>query len=565
MTFEKLLPWTFKKRHLIIRWLFSFLLVTIATSSSANSKNDSLMAELHKIILNRNIYISQKENRLDSLRKVLYNASDDKARFLAMGDLLDEFRPYNTDSAFAYCRHREILASRTGNKEFMTNARLNTANVLGSIGMYKEALEIADSIPYNTVPDYLRSYYFYIKRTVASYLMDFSIREEDKMKYRGIFEMCQDSLLKLSEPTSISYVVDMADKYNRMGNSGKAVEILENFLADNSHSIHTRAICANSLAHSYQILGDKEKQKENLLISSIADMKASVREYMSLRQLALLLFEEGDIDNAHKFLSIAMSDAKKCNSRQRILEINDIFPIVDSVYVNEIQHQKGKQQILIVIISILAVFLCIAILWLWKQMKKTSNAHSIATDTNKKLKQLNEELVDLNKKLTEVNQDIAENSKIKEAYITQYMTLCSTYIEKYDSYRKTLNKLFIAGKTDELKKALGSTDLTDEELKAFYHNFDSTFLKLFPTFVADFNKLLSPDEQIVLKKDGQLNTELRITALIRLGITDSAKIAQFLRYSVTTIYNYRVKTRNKALDNRKEFEEKIMEIGLDNI
>lgn len=198
-------------------------------------------------------------------------------------------------------------------------------------------------------------------------------------------------------------------------------------------------------------------------------------------------------------------------------------------------------------------------------MKKTSNAHSIATDTNKKLKQLNEELVDLNKKLTEVNQDIAENSKIKEAYITQYMTLCSTYIEKYDSYRKTLNKLFIAGKTDELKKALGSTDLTDEELKAFYHNFDSTFLKLFPTFVADFNKLLSPDEQIVLKKDGQLNTELRITALIRLGITDSAKIAQFLRYSVTTIYNYRVKTRNKALDNRKEFEEKIMEIGLDNI
>ncbi len=110
-------------------------------------------------------------------------------------------------------------------------------------------------------------------------------------------------MLKLSEPTSVSYVVDMADKYNRMGNSGKAVEILENFLADNSHSIHTRAICANSLAHSYQILGDKEKQKENLLISSIADMKASVREYMSLRQLALLLFEEGDIDNAHKFLS----------------------------------------------------------------------------------------------------------------------------------------------------------------------------------------------------------------------------------------------------------------------
>ncbi len=141
------------------------------------------------------------------------------------------------------------------------------------------------------------------------------------------------------------------------------------------------------------------------------------------------------------------------------------------------------------------------------------------------------------------------------------MDQCSLYIEKIDAYRKSLNKLLSAGKIDDLKKVLKSTDLMDDELKAFYRNFDATFLKLFPTFVTDFNKLLISEGQIVLKKEGQLNTELRVFALIRLGITDSVKIAQFLRYSVTTIYNYRTKTRNKALGNRNELEKRVMEIG----
>lgn len=419
------------------------------------------MTDLHKAIQNREIYLSQKENHLKELRLALYTAHDEDARFLAMGDLFDEFRPYNTDSAFAYCKQREILALKTGNKDYITNAQLNTANVFGSIGMYKEALEIVDSIQYNTVPEYLLPYYFYIKRTVASYLVDFSIRKED----------------------------------------------------------------------------------------------------VSLRQLAVLLFQEGDIENAHEFLQIAMDDAQKCNARLRRLEINDIFPIVNAAFVQKIQEQKMQQRVSIVIISLLVLFLLAAIWRIWKQMKKTSEAHRETKEANNQLKRLNAELVDFNKRLTEANHAIAENSKIKEEYIAQFMDQCSLYIEKIDAYRKSLNKLLSAGKIDDLKKVLKSTDLMDDELKAFYRNFDATFLKLFPTFVTDFNKLLISEGQIVLKKEGQLNTELRVFALIRLGITGSVKIAQFLRYSVTTIYNYRTKTRNKALGNRNELEKRVMEIG----
>ena len=315
------------------------------------------------------------------------------------------------------------------------------------------------------------------------------------------------------------------------------------------------------MAWAYQRLGNIDKQKENLLISSIADLQASVREYVSLRQLAVLLFQEGDIENAHEFLQIAMDDAQKCNARLRILEINDIFPIVNAAFVKKIQEQKMQQRVSIEIISLLVLFLLAAIWRIWKQLKKTSEAHRETKEANNQLKRLNAELVDFNKRLTELNHAIAENSKIKEEYIAQFMDQCSLYIEKIDAYRKSLNKLLSAGKIDDLKKVLKSTDLMDDELKAFYRNFDATFLKLFPTFVTDFNKLLISEGQIVLKKEGQLNTELRVFALIRLGITDSVKIAQFLRYSVTTIYNYRTKTRNKALGNRNELEKRVMEIG----
>lgn len=220
-----------------------------------------------------------------------------------------------------------------------------------------------------------------------------------------------------------------------------------------------------------------------------------------------------------------------------------------------------QQRVSIEILSLLVLFLLAAIWRIWKQMKKTSEAHRETKEANNQLKRLNAELVDFNKRLTEANHAIAENSKIKEEYIAQFMDQFSLYIEKIDAYRKSLNKLLSAGKIDDLKKVLKSTDLMDDELKAFYRNFDATFLKLFPTFVTDFNKLLISEGQIVLKKEGQLNTELRVFALIRLGITDSVKIAQFLRYSVTTIYNYRTKTRNKALGNRNELEKRVMEIG----
>ena len=176
-------------------------------------------------------------------------------------------------------------------------------------------------------------------------------------------------------------------------------------------------------------------------------------------------------------------------------------------------------------------------------MKRLAVARKEVIDTNKRLKELNEELHLSMHKLKEANHSIAENSYLKEEYIGRYMDQCSVYLEKMDNYRRSLGKII------------------EGELKEFYANFDNTFLQMFPTFVEDFNALLTNDEQISLKTGERMNTELRIFALIRLGISDSVKIAQFLRYSVTTIYNYRTKVRNKAAGDRNLLEQEVMKIG----
>ena len=290
-------------------------------------------------------------------------------------------------------------------------------------------------------------------------------------------------------------------------------------------------------------------------------MKSAVREYISLRKLAVLLYQEGDIDRAYSYLKLCMDDAVFCNARLHILEILQIFPLINDTYQQKAEKQQEQMKWALVSISLLSIFLLIAIFYVYKQMKRVAAARHEVIDANKRLKELNEELHRYNLQLKEANHIIAENSYLKEEYIGRYMDQCSVYLEKMDNYRRSLGKIAATGKVDELYKNIKSSKFIEEELKEFYANFDNTFLQLFPTFVEDFNTLLAEGEQIYPKANERMSTELRIFALIRLGITDSVKIAQFLRYSVTTIYNYRTKVRNKAAGDRDQLEQEVMKIG----
>ncbi|MDR2293498.1 MAG: DUF6377 domain-containing protein, partial [Prevotellaceae bacterium] len=244
-----------------------------------------------------------------------------------------------------------------------------------------------------------------------------------------------------------------------------------------------------------------------------------------------------------------------------IIELSSIYSVINNAYLNKEAKQKDELQLYLLLISILSFFLAVAVLYVYKQMRKMSKMQKKLYVTNQKLTDLNQIISHSNNQLSKVNTQLEESNRIKEEYITQFFDLCSTYINKLENYRKMLNRKAINRQHEELFNLLKSTTLVDDELKQLYETFDIIFLNLYPTFIEDFYSLISNEEQTIPKQGKMLNTELRIFALIRLGITDSIKIAGFLRYSVSTIYNYRTKMRNKSIVSRDKFEEMVMKIG----
>ena len=526
-----------------------------------SSRADSLLLKLDQAIKERPIYMEQKELKLVELKRQLHRQIPDEERFAILGTLLDEYRSFNTDSALHMAEEREQIAIRLGNREYIDNARMNKADVLGMTGMYKEVMDLMRNIHIDRLPVDIHPYYYHIYRTVYGLMADYAVTAYEKKLYTELTDKYRDSLLLVNKDNLLIHTLIQSDQYNVRNEYDKAIRLLTDYLALQKDYEHDVAICAYTLSESYRLKGDKEKEKEYLIVSAMADMKTAVREYISLRKLAVLLYQEGDIERAYSYVKICMEDAAACNARLRKLEILEIFPIINDAYQQKTEKQQEQMKWALVSISLLSLFLLLAIFYVYKQMKKVAAARREVIDANKRLKELNDELHLSNAQLKEANHSIAENSYLKEEYIGRYMDQCSVYLEKMDNYRLSLGKIAATGNVEELYKNIKSSKFIEGELKEFYTNFDNTFLQLFPTFVEDFNALLADDEQISLKAGERMNTELRIFALIRLGITDSVKIAQFLRYSVTTIYNYRTKVRNKAAGDRDLLEQEVMTIG----
>ena len=524
-----------------------------------NKSTDALLREIDGIIKNRQTYGAEKEARIADLKKLLVEAASDEQRYGFCGRLFDEYRAYNLDSSFVYAQRKEELAHRLNKLDYLDDSAMNMAEVMGTTGMYKEALELLGKIDKKTLPDYLYGYYYHLYRTIYGLMGDYAVTEKAKKEYYRMTDLYRDSLLQINASDSLGHALVMADKCIVHARYDEAIDMLMEYYSKPSLDDHAQAMITYTISEGYRLKGDKQGQKHYLALSAIADLKSAVKEYVSLRKLASLVYEEGDIDRAYNYLKCSLEDATLCNARLRTLEISQVFPIIDQAYQLKTKRQQQEMKVSLICISLLSVFLLVAIFFVYKQMKKVAAARREVIDTNTLLQELNEELHDSNSQLKEMNHTLSEANYIKEEYIGRYMDQCSTYLDKMDLYRRSLNKIAAAGRVEELYKAIKSSQFLDEELKEFYANFDVTFLQLFPSFVEDFNALLTEPMQ---PKPGELlNTELRIFALIRLGITDSTKIAQFLRYSVTTIYNYRTRVRNKAVGERDEFEAKVMQIG----
>ena len=539
----------------IVLIFVTVVLPCLLCARNDDKSTDALLRQIDGIIKNRQTYGAEKEARIADLKKLLSEATSDEQRYGFCGRLFDEYRAYNLDSSYVYAQRKQNLASHMGKQDYLDDSAMNMAEVMGTTGMYKEALEQLGQIDKKTLPDYLYSYYYHLYGLMG----DYAVTEKEKKAYYRMTDLYRDSLLQINASDSLGHVLVMADKCIVHAQYDEAIRMLMDYYRRPSMDEHSKAMITYTLSEGYRLKGDKKGQKHYLALSAIADLKSAVKEYVSLRKLASLVYEDGDIDRAYNYLKCSLEDATLCNARLRTLEISQVFPIIDQAYQLKAKRQQQEMKISLICISLLSIFLLVAVFFVYKQMKKVAAARREVLDTNTLLQELNEELHHSNSQLKEMNHTLSETNYIKEEYIGRYMDQCSTYLDKMDLYRRSLNKTAAAGKVEELYKAIKSSQFLEEELKEFYANFDMTFLQLFPNFVEEFNALLV--EPMQPKAGELLNTELRIFALIRLGITDSTKIAQFLRYSVTTIYNYRTRVRNKALGERDEFEAKVMKIG----
>ncbi len=542
--------------------LISAFLLTITFLPARGTVIDSLYRALDLAMDANENYMVEKESRIKSLRRLLEKPGITMEEIYSINSLLySEFVKYNFDSTLSYINRNQAIANQLGRTDWKIETQFLLSNLLSASGMYNESLEILGAIEPETLSDGQRLDYYSCRQQLFAELGMYTFSEVDAAKYYHLSVLYADSLLNCLDPRSEEYLLLYASKLLGQGLSEQSRAINSQLLSRAKPDSPEYARYAFERAISFRQQGLREMEKEYLIRSAIADIRSSVKDNVSLTLLAIMLYEEKEIDKAYRYINFSLEDAYFYNARLRFLEISRILPLISEAYRVKSNRQRTDLRFYSRVITLLAVFLVLATAFLYFQMRRFARARGELQVANSRLTGLSSELSDANFQLKELNQQLSQSNHLKEEYIGFFLNMCSTYIDKLEDYRKMVKRKVVGGQFEALFTATKSTDLIDMELNELYESFDKIFLHLFPDFLEQFNALLKPEEQLHLRANEKLNAELRIFALIRLGVTDSSKIASFLRYSVNTIYNYRTRIRNRALGSRDAFEDEVRIIG----
>ena len=544
------------KRYRIILFLFF-----AANMAFAEANLDSLLINLDQTILRHEIYKNRREARIRGLKeKVAKTPPNSIACYQLNDSIYREYKSYMCDSAVLYLTKNIQIAHKLHDQEREYKSKLLLASLHAATGMYQEAVDVLGEVGREDLPVSLIRDYYACKEQVYREISGNSRDPQSISRYKDRSLVYRDSLIMML-PVDADRRIELQELALRAdGDVDEALRINDARLAKIPFGTPEYALASYQRAMIYRQKEDREKEKYYLALSSLSDIQSAITDHASLWMLADLLLKDGDIERAYHYIRFSWDETNRFRARSRSWQSADILSLIDKNYQATIE---GKNRMLVTylsLISVLTLLLISAIVYIYRQMKRLAEARNHLQETNEQLKVLNGELHQVNQRLQSANLELSESNQIKEEYIGRFMNLCSSYIDKLDGYRRMVHKKISSGQIEELVKITRSSKGLEIELDALYKNFDTAFLHLFPNFVVQFNSLLQEDEQVVLKRDELLNTELRIFALIRLGINDSSQIAEFLRYSVNTIYNYRAKVKNKACVSRDDFENMIREI-----
>jgi acyl carrier protein phosphodiesterase len=523
---------------------------------------DQLLIELDNSIAKEKVFTHQKQLKIKNLLKQVSQTKDNSQLYPLYKDLSKQYEVFVADSAQLYTAKALEIANKLNNETFVIDSQIQLARIKAKAGMFNFSLDILNKIKKNKLQhqqlvDYYKAYlevYIYW----AEYQDGREVNELIKNKNN-----VQDSLINILPKDSYEYAINYSVKYIELKDFSKAEKILLEATDTVKPDTREFSILNSILAYLYQEKRDRGKEKFYLAKSAISDIHAAVKENISLRTLAILLFDDGETGRANLYIKQSLEDANFYNARLRNIQIARVLPIIDKAYQMDREKQERKLRLLLIVVSVLSVILLIAIIFVIKQIQKVSKAKKELTEINSKLNDLNTELQNANDRQALTNRSLAEANHIKEEYIKSFLEICTEYIDRLENFKNIVNRKIKTGQTaDIIKMTTTSAQDSTKELKELYNNFDKAFLKIYPDFVVEINKLLRPEEQYPINNDQNLNQELRVFALIRLGVTNNNQIATFLHYTLRTIYNYRSKVKSKAIHPDDNFEQLVQRIGI---
>ena len=504
------------------------------------------------------------------------NAISTTDRYLYATLLFDEYLTYNSDSAMKYIDRRIDIARASDNKEWENRSLINKIGLLAGTGLLREAEDIMNSVDTTGFSNDLMIEYYGQLIYLYSHLGNYT--GGSKNDYYLKERVYKDSMMRIITPEHPDYL--WYKSWDIIGTEKKDPSLIPALVEKvEASQLNTRqdAKRAYILAKLYENDNNRDGLLKYMAISAIADVRSANAEIASLEELARLLFHdgEGDIDRAYRYVNYSLNKAISYPNRVRAAGITNILDAVNKAYQERNRHQQLRTRSSLILVCILAVILICAVVIIIVQNRRLSRQGSRLDKANKSLnaniaelstaqKQLsdvNARLQKLNADLKQKNEELNEANYVKEEYIGYIFTICSNYIRKLEELRRNIHVKAVTKRYKEIIEETDSTDMTRDELKDFYRSFDTVFLHIYPDFVSDFNSLLQDDKHITPKEGELLNTELRIYALVRLGITDSIKIAEFLHCSPQTVYNNRFRVRNKALVPKKNFAEAVRTLG----
>lgn len=548
------------------RTLLCFITILCCITATAQKVQlDPLFAQLRSAIDSVAVYDSRQEKKIDKLKSnysAVLGTDKSKAQTLCT-QIFESYSKFCYDSATVYIAKSIQLAQEIGDKTKELEARILQARYYGKGGSCVEAIHLINTIDEDAVPQSLLPLFYDAVRAIyieaGNSLRHPQLRQDylDKSRdYREKLYATQDStafdILMLREAKS---------RYDQKFDEALALNDRQLKLAQPETRRFSEVAFFRSC--TYRDMGNTEMQKYWLLLSCLGDLRHSIKDQASLWTLAEVLAGEGDTELSYLLIRTSHEGLSMYNAPLRYLQSVNVLSMIDHNYQIMTNDQNTKLRLMLWLISILALLLLGATGYIYRQMKRLGMARQQLHTANEELQGLNAQLASTVESLNVSNEKLSESNTIKDVYIGRFLALCSEYMKKMDSFRSTVLKKEKSGQLEEYLSKSRMKEIKAKEVAEFTTDFDEAFLHIVPTFIEEFNALLKPDKRIVPPKEFTLSTELRIFALIRLGINDSSKIAEFLHYSVQTIYNYRSSVKNNAIGERDDFEDRVRKIGTD--